>query len=241
LEVVALTFKHEVESAVAEIVTVGWDVREGQVVPKTEDIAFKDEAVRLEATYLYADLVNSSSLAQKVNEPVAARAIRAFLKSSVQIIRKYDGHIRSFDGDRVMGVFIGDSKNSHAARAALGINWAMTNVIKPKLLARWPNLEDKWKVRHAVGVDTGNVFIVRGGVRNNSDLVSVGEPANIAAKLSDIRTGEASFISKAVYSRLNDTSKISSNGSVTWDEHSKITVGEKDVVVYSSTYWKTPF
>lgn len=236
-----MTFKNKIESAVDEIITVRWDDRDGQLVPKTGDVAFKDEAVKLEATYLYADLVDSSSLAQKVNEPVAARAIRAFLKSSVQIIRKYDGHIRSFDGDRVMGIFIGDSKNSHAARVALGINWAMINVIKPKLLARWPNLEDKWKIRHAVGIDTGRVFIVRGGVRNNSDLVSVGEPANIAAKLSDIRTGEASFISREVYGRLNDASKISSKGSNMWDGHSKVTIGGKDVVVYSSTYWKTPY
>lgn len=237
----AVTFKIDIETAVNEIIVVRWDDRDGQVVPKTEDVAFKDEAVKLEATYLYADLVDSSSLAQKVNEPVAARAIRAFLKSSVKIIRKYGGHIRSFDGDRVMGVFIGDSKNSHAARVALGINWAMTNVVRPKLVAKWPNLEDKWKIKHAVGVDTGKVFIVRGGVRNNSDLVSVGEPANVAAKLSDIRTGEPSFISAAVYGRLSDTSKISRKGSNMWNKHSTITVGGKDVVVYSSTYWKTPY
>ena len=237
----AVTFKSDIESAVDEIIAGGWDDRDGQVVPQTEDVAFKDEAVNLDATYLYADLVDSSSLAQKVDERVAARAIRAFLKPSVQIIRKYDGHIRSFDGDRVMGVFVGDSKNTHAARVALGINWVMTNVVKPKLLAEWPNLEDRWKIQHAVGIDTGKVFIVRGGVRNSSDLVSVGEPANVAAKLSDIRTGEASFISSVVYGRLNDTSKVSSKGSNMWRRHSTITVGGKDVVVYSSTYWKTPY
>ena len=40
--------------------TTTFNERDGQVVPTTQDVALKDGAVKIEATFLYADLAGSA-------------------------------------------------------------------------------------------------------------------------------------------------------------------------------------
>jgi class 3 adenylate cyclase len=190
-----------------------WDVREGQVVPKTEDVALAGGAVKLAVTMLYADLADSTELAMNYDKRVAAKVFKSFLGCSSKIIRAEGGEIRSFDGDRVMGVFIGTTKNTSAARCALKINHAFLNIIKPKLIAKYPNLATgSYKLAHCVGVDTSEVLVIRGGVRNNNDLVWVGRAPNVAAKLSGIRQSpHHSFITKSVFDTMLDAVKYGGN------------------------------
>jgi class 3 adenylate cyclase len=103
---------------------------------------------------------------------VAAKVFKSFLSCSSKLIRAEGSEIRSFDGDRVMGVFISGPKNTSAARCALKINYAFLKIIKPKLAAKYPSLATgSDKLAHCVGVDASEVLVVRGGVRNNNDLV----------------------------------------------------------------------
>src|SRR4051794_37165542 len=103
-----------------EIVAAAWDRRDGRVVPEAEDLALSNEAVDFEATFLYADLADSTELAI-ANQSRAAEVCKAYLRGASRIIRQFGGEIRSFDGDRVMGVFIEGTKNTNAATAALKI------------------------------------------------------------------------------------------------------------------------
>lgn len=120
------------------------------------------------------------------------------------------GDIRSFDGDRVMAVFIVNDKNSRAARCALKINWAFSKIVKPKLENAYAAKLGGYELSYASGIDTGEVWAVRGGVRNNSDLVWVGRAPNLAAKLSGIRDGlNRTWITGGVYDRLECASKFS--------------------------------
>ena len=125
---------------------------------------------------------------------------------TTRIIRHVGGEIRSFDGDRVMGVFLGKSKNTSAAKAALHINYFFGHILKPIA-------EDFYKHRNlslsqGVGIDTSETMVVRSGIRNNNDLVWVGRAPNVAAKLSAIReVGYSSYISEAVFNLLHESSK----------------------------------
>jgi class 3 adenylate cyclase len=80
-----------------------WNSRDGQVVPETEAVALSDGAVKLAATMLYTDLADSTDLAMW-DRRVAARVCKSFLECSTRLIRARGGSVRSFDGDRVMGV-----------------------------------------------------------------------------------------------------------------------------------------
>ena len=46
--------------------------------------------------------------------------------------------ITAYDGDRVMAVYIGDSKNSSAVRTALKLNFAVERIINPGITDIYP-------------------------------------------------------------------------------------------------------
>lgn len=190
-------------------------VRDGRKVPEKSDLRFLNGGggVRLDATYAYADLADSSGLAQHVRPEVAAQIIRAYVHAAAKTFRSYGGQIRSFDGDRVMAIFVGDDKNNAAARAALALNWAVHKVINPIMFETWSDLSRIWKMTHAVGVATGHALIVRGGVFGDSDMLSVGGAPNVAAKLSELRPTTygpqyAIYITEEVYADLADGMKF---------------------------------
>jgi class 3 adenylate cyclase len=229
----------EVENAVQTTLDTAWVIRDGIVVPETDDVTLKNGAVKVEAAYLYADLADSSGAAQTLKKEVTAKIIRSYVNAAVRIIRNKGGHIRSFDGDRVMGIFIGKTKRNDAARAALAINWAVDEVLAKKFSAKWPDLKNNYKLNHGVGIDCGEALIVRAGVRDNNDLVSIGAAPNIAAKLSELRGAPDLYVTTDnIYNYLNDPQKLS-KGVDMWTNYGTVTVGGKNYSVKGSTYrWK---
>lgn len=229
--------REEVETGINGVLTPEWVIRDGQVVPETEDIALSHGAVRLDATYLYADMADSTGLAQGHKDWAAAKIIRCYLNAATRIIRARGGHIRSFDGDRVMGIFIGDGKDTNAAKAALNLSWAVAHVINPALQQKWDTL--KWKMQHGVGIDTGEAMLVRGGVHGQNDIVSIGKAPNVAAKLSDIRGEKTINISSAVYNRLSDETRLS-KGVDMWTLMGGQAYGNTTTAYYGSSYTWQP-
>lgn len=236
-----MTLKDDLSKKVSNILSQNWNLREGRTVPSTDDVALEGGAVKLDATVLYADLVQSSKLATEFQKRTAAKVIRSFLYCISRIITIHDGKITGFDGDRVMGVFLGDYKNTNAAKCALKINYATLKIIQPKVSHYFTSLRQTgFKISHCVGVDTSAILAVRGGQRGSNDLVWVGRAPNLAAKLSEIRVEPYhSFITKDVFSRLNDEAKYSSTDKkLMWEERSFQYLGEATTVYRSSWRWE---
>jgi class 3 adenylate cyclase len=189
---------------VDDVLTARWCVRSGLVVPSTSKVQFSGGGVRLTATMLYADLADSTELAMNYDRRVAAKVFKCFLACSSRLIKSCGGEVRSYDGDRVMGVFLGKDRNVAAVHSALNINFAFQQLIVPKLLTKYPSLRSgSYTLAHSVGVDTSEVLVVRGGVRRSNDLLWVGRAPNVAAKLSSIRQRPYfTFITESVYRDL---------------------------------------
>ncbi len=238
-----MAFIDDLKSETDAIVKGAWKRRDGKVVPEMDVIALGNEGVNLEATFLYADLADSTELALLDHE-IAAEVVKAYLMGTTRIIRALGGEIRSFDGDRVMGVFIEGAKNSAAAEAALKINHFFTEILVPAFTGFYP--DRKPLLSQGVGVDTSKVMVVRSGIRNNNDLVWIGRAPNIAAKLSAIRDpGYTSYISESVFNVIVDHSKISTLPPTprkvmweakTWEQGKPYGVGS----VYVSNWTWTP-
>src|ERR1051325_2168679 len=229
----------DIEDDVDSILSQTWDIRDGEVVPETSDVALAGGGVKLTATMLYSDLADSTELAMNFDKRTAARVFKCFMTATSRIVRAQGGEIRSFDGDRVMAVFIGDSKNTSAAKAALKINHAVLKIIKPKLEAKYTSLSDGgWTIKHCTGIDTGEMLIVRGGIRNNNDLIWVGRAPNVAAKLSGVRAAPYySYITPQVYNKLSDEAK-KTDGKDMWQKTTWNEVAGIDTVYRSSWTWK---
>src|SRR5688572_30671688 len=98
-----MPIKDDLEKDVKAIANMTWSSRDGQVVPSTDNVALVDGAVNLEATLLYADLADSTEMAM-YDKKMTGKVYKAFLACASRIIKDEGGQIRSFDGDRVMGV-----------------------------------------------------------------------------------------------------------------------------------------
>ncbi len=200
-----MELREDLEAAVTTIFGEVWSQRDGEVVPGPEELKLGNDAVNLNATVLYADISSSTVLVDSFESQFAAEIYKTFLACAAKIIKDEDGVITAYDGDRVMGVFIGKSKNTSAVRTALRINTAVLEVIKPALTAQYPT--SSYDLNHVVGVDTSNLLVSRIGVRNDNDLVWVGRAANYAAKLSALNDGFAIYITDSVYDSLHDSVK----------------------------------
>ncbi|ACN15036.1 CyaA1 [Desulforapulum autotrophicum HRM2] len=218
-----------------------WKLRKGQVVPSTTDVALDGGAVELGATFLYADLADSSKMAKELDRRVAAKIMKSFLSTTCRLIKSCGGVIQSFDGDRVMGIFIGGQKNTSAAKCALQIKYVVREIIKPKFEAKYEKVRDaSFTINHGVGVDTGTVVTVRAGARGANDLIWIGRAPNLAAKLSDIRDSPYNtFITASVYNSLMYSSKYGGKENKNmWEARTWKFLGQNLSVYRSNWHWK---
>jgi len=192
----------DIQNEVNAIFKTTWKRRNGYVVPETEDVQLGNDAVCLKGTVLYADLADSTGLVNSHDDYFAAEVYKSYLIAACRLIRLNNGEITAFDGDRVMAVFIGDSKCSDAAKAALMINYAARHVVNKSIKEQYPNAE--FQIQQVVGIDTSDLFVARTGIRGANDLVWVGRAANYAAKLCALREANySSYITESVFNSLN--------------------------------------
>lgn len=232
-----MALKDDLAQRVDAVLAQTWTLRDGRVVPTTQNVTLAGGGVELTGTMLYTDLADSTELAMW-DRKVTARLCKAFLGCATSLIRAEGGEVRSFDGDRVMGVFLGDMKNTRAVRCSLKINWMFLHLLKPKFTARYEAFRNgTYKLAHCTGVDTSEILVVRTGLRDNNDLIWVGSAPNVAAKLSGIRDDPYfSFISGAVYDQMADEAKVAKDGRLMWEERAW-TAGPIKRVFRSSWTW----
>lgn len=224
---------NDITSEIKKILKDPWSIRDGEKVPESSDIKLGNDAVKLHATVLYADLKESTRMVKEYSVQFSAEVYKSYLLACCEIIKNNDGVITAFDGDRVMAVYIGDCKNTNAVRTALQINYMVLKVINPALEEMYGT---KFQIRQVVGIDTSDLFVARTGIRGDNDLVWVGNAANMAAKMCAIRDENLStFISEEVFECINDDAKYCNKDCMWktyhWPEYSK-------TIYCSSYYWK---
>jgi class 3 adenylate cyclase len=223
----------DLKSEVGKIFRSSWSVGDGRVVPDTPDLKLDNDAVKLNATVLYADIDGSTSMVDSKTATFAAEVYKTYLLCASRIIKSEGGVITAYDGDRVMAVFIGDAKNTSAVRCGMKIYGAVLEIINPGIKKQY---NSSFELRQVVGIDTSELFVARTGIRGANDLVWVGPAANHAAKLSSLSEyPHATFISEATYENMNDLVKFT-NGSNMWERRS----WRGKTVYRSSWYWHVP-
>jgi class 3 adenylate cyclase len=229
-----VALSEDLAGEVKNMLATSWQERDGQKVPEAADVRLGNDAVKLQATVLYADLAESTNLVDKHKASFAAEVYKSYLHCASKIISAEGGVITAFDGDRVMAVFIGKTKNTSAARCALKINHAVVKIINPAIKAEYPKSE--YTLKHSVGVDTSTLLVARTGIRGSNDLVWVGRAANYAAKLCALRQSTyASYITADVFKVMLEKVKSSSGRSI-WEATKW---EEKGITVYRSSWiWR---
>ena len=229
-----MPLKDDLSSEVKTVFSSVWTKRDGQKVPEVGDLRLGNDAVELDATVLYADMTGSTIMVNEKTAEKSAEIYKSYMLCAGKIIKAEGGTITAYDGDRIMAVFIGDSKNTNAARTGLKLQWAIREIINKEFKAFYTS--ETYTLKHIVGIDTSKLLVSRIGVRNDNDLVWVGRSANYAAKLSAI-TDESSvvYITKPVYDRLGDQSKFGGgNNTNMWEK--RFWTGMNNMEIYRSTW-----
>ncbi len=224
--------KDDLTTSVQKIFKEQWSTRVGTVVPESDDLKLGNDAVKLDATVLYADLSGSTKMVDRFKRHFAAEVYKSFLHCSAKIIRAEGGEITAYDGDRVMAVFLGDSKNTSAARCGLKINWAVKHIVNPAMKDQYTT---DYEVKHTVGIDSGDLWVARTGIRGSNDLVWVGYAANYAAKLNELSADYPTRITHRVYNHMHKSAKISSDGRDMWE--SRRWTDMNNLSIYRSSFW----
>ncbi|MDA5635758.1 MULTISPECIES: adenylate/guanylate cyclase domain-containing protein [Rhizobium/Agrobacterium group] len=222
----------DLKAQVSKIFREAWADRAGMVVPDPADLKLSNDAVTLErATILYADLSGSTNLVNESSWQFAAEIYKAYLYCAAKLVRDAGGVITSYDGDRIMGVFIGDRQSTNAVRCGLKINYAVQQIINPALANQY---NTAYSVKQVVGIDTTIIRAARTGVRGDNDIVWVGRAANYAAKLTDLKLAERTWVTKAVYDMMHQEVKVT-NGNNMWKQYSW--TQQNNEPIYGSTWW----
>jgi class 3 adenylate cyclase len=223
----------DLKAQVTKVFREQWSEREGTVVPTSDDVQLGNEAVKLEATVLYADMTESTELVAGYKPWFAAEVYKTYLYCAAKIIHSEDGEITAYDGDRIMAVFLGGAKNTQAARAALKLNYARLKIVQPALAAQYP--KNTYVLQHSVGIDTSNLYVARTGIRGANDLVWVGRAANYAAKLASSDSQYSTRCTKAVHDMLHRSAKQTNDrdmwSPVDWP------VKPEEAILGSNWYW----
>lgn len=180
-------------------------------------------------------------MAKELDRRVASRIMKSFLAGASRLIGANGGTVQSFDGDRVMGVFVGDDKETNAAKCGLHINYLVREIIKKKFEAKYAKVEAaSFAIAHAVGIDTGTVLAVRAGARGANDLIWIGRAPNLAAKLSDLREPPYyTYITAAGFNQMKDLARFGgSPRKEMWETRTWKFLGDTLRIHRSSWQWK---
>ena len=209
-----------------------WQEENAESVPDPEDLTLNsNHAKHLEsATVLYADLNGSTNMVDNYKWHFSAEIYKIYLRSAAQIIRSEGGSITAYDGDRVMAIFTGSSKNTSAVTAALKINYAVQEILRPAIRKQYP--KDTFVLNHTIGIDTSSLRAARVGVKGDNDIVWIGKAANYAAKLCS-ESERPIWITKAVYDGMNDKVKFS-KGTHMWNKFNWSSMS--NIEIFGTTY-----
>lgn len=178
-------------SGVDDIFIGSFEASPGTVIPDVSDITLTANKGReLDLAMLYIDIRKSTTLVAGVRRTTAAKMYKAFLMGAARLATLNSGEIASFNGDGVLMAFAGTARHSNAARCAMNLAWFNWYVLKPKLQALFAKNKEleNFDFQFGTGIYEGKVLVVRAGIKgpNNNDRVWVGNPTNLAVRLSNL-------------------------------------------------------
>lgn len=203
--------RKQLDRIVEEAFKTEYQIKHGKTIPKITDLPLGNFGRVIDISVLFVDIRYSTKIVSAVRHTTAAKMFKAFMKGIANIATVGGGKIRAFNGDGVLVVFYGANGPAQAVKVAGQISWFLTEVLKKrldKILQQNQILHDnKIYFDFGIGIDYGEVLVVRGGVKglNNNDLVWVGNVPNYAAKISHLsRKNYHIHITKNVYQSLSD-------------------------------------
>lgn len=194
-----------------------------------------------EFTFLYVDMRGSSSFTDKHRLQTITKIYKAYHHCMVECIKTYGGQVRSFDGDRILAIFAGSSKLNSAINCAMKMVGCRYDILQPQIKAVLSN--ENFSL--GVGIATGIAMVSKAGVgydKNTRDLIWIGDPPNLGAKLSDHADSPYSIhICKTSFERLCKKNRYTTKDGIEIDMWTKASFDfkNKQIEIYKTGYYRS--
>lgn len=138
----------------------------------------KQGGAEIDLSMLFADVRNSTVLAESMNPTEFSKLINRFYSTATQVMVNTDALIDKIIGDQVAGMYVpGFAGQEHARRAI--------EAARMILQVTGHNDPDGPWIQLGAGVHTGTAFVGSlGSEEGTTDITVLGDAANVAARLS---------------------------------------------------------
>ena len=220
-------FVEDLTNKVRDYLSGDYDTTEVRGIPTVDNVSHGKKAKKMNLCAFSIDLRKSSDLLFQHQKQTAGKIHKAFLAVASSVILKYGGRIRSFQGDSILVFWPAYKKYQimDAVKAAMVIKWFLSSELSSLF-------ENYSKLDYGIGIDWGEVFIVRAGISrdsNNNDLVFIGKCVNFAVAIANQAEAPNNIeVSLSVYNNLEDSHKYTiknnnevnmwKDGSVEWNK-----------------------
>ena len=169
------------------------------------------DAERRHVTLMFTDVVNYTSLSERLDPEVLRDVVLQYQTRSAGVIQRFEGHIAKYLGDGELVYFGYPTAHEDDARRAV---LAAVAIIKEvELLA--PELKKTFDIEFAIriGIDSGMVIAGQmGGAASRERLAVVGGPPNVAARLQALAEPNTIVISANTHRLTHDHISATSLG-----------------------------
>ena len=194
---------NDLENKVRDYLAGDYEVTETKTIPSVVNVPFGNNAKKMQLCAYCIDLRKSSELLTVHQKQTSGKIHKAFLAVASKVVLENGGEIRSFNGDSLLAFWPAYYKNqiTTAVKAAMITKWFLDIRLSP-LFERYE------KIDFGIGIDWGDVYIVRAGIprdTNNNDLVFIGKCVNFATAIAN-QAHEPNHveISELTYDNLED-------------------------------------
>jgi class 3 adenylate cyclase/tetratricopeptide (TPR) repeat protein len=158
------------------------------------ELAAPSGEVRKTVTVLFADVKDSTPLAERLDPEAARGVMNRYFTDVRTVIERHGGTVEKFIGDAVMAVFgtptVHEDDPLRAVRAATELRTALADLNG--------ELEERWGIRLSIrtGINTGAVVAgdpATGSTFVTGDAVNVGARLETAAEPGEILIGDATY------------------------------------------------
>jgi class 3 adenylate cyclase len=208
-----MAYIKELEDKITDYMNGDYEIIETSTIPSPADVPFGKKGYKLKLTAFCIDLRKSTDLLRIHDKETCGKIHKSALTITSKIISVNHGQIRSFNGDSVLAFFPAQSKwdIENTVMTAFQLKWALD--------VKFSNFFEPYsKLDFCIGIDWGDVYIVRAGLPkndNNNDLVFLGMCVNYAAAIANQGHGPKHIeISSDTYQNLTDTWLYGTNNGV---------------------------
>lgn len=157
-------------------------------------------------TILFSDIVNFTSLSERLDSEVIVEMLNEYFTSMTEIIFKFYGTLDKFIGDSIMAFFGAPRHIENHAILAVKAGLLMQETNAAIQYNRRKKGNPDFQVR--IGINTGVVTVGNIGSPNRLDYTAVGDIVNITSRIESATPPGGVLIGEATYELVKDSFKV---------------------------------